>query len=210
MTSAKYNPRTPGHFLVLGFTLFYIAAAAIYFWIAGVREFLMYLIVLLIIVVAVTYTLKYSKLPIWALWGLSLLGLLHALGGGVKVHGDLLYNLILVPIINQGPNGITIWRFDQLVHPYGTFIAALVVYYFIAPGTKLSRIALGIVVALAAMGLGSLNEVVEFFAKLTIPNTDVGGYDNTLLDLCSNTLGSTVGALFATLRWGKTPPVDGV
>ena len=48
------------------------------------------------------------------------------------------------------------------------------------------------------MGLGSLNELIEFAATLTVPETNVGGYINTGWDLVSN----CVGALTAvTLIW---------
>jgi hypothetical protein len=195
-----------GRVLVLVFTLLYIAASGVYFYVAGVKEFIFYLFVLLVLVAFVGWTLPRTKLPTWSLWLLSILGLLHALGGGVKVHGDVLYNLILSPIINNGVNGITIWRYDQLVHPYGTAIAALIIYFFIARSAKLPRVWMVVLAALAAMGLGAMNEVIEFITKITLPHTDVGGYNNTALDLCSNLIGSTIGASFAALRWGKKPP----
>jgi hypothetical protein len=49
------------------------------------------------------------------------------------------------------------------------------------------------------MGLGALNEVVEFIAVLTLPETNVGGYINTGWDLVYNAIGATVGGL---LMWG--------
>ena len=39
------------------------------------------------------------------------------------------------------------------------------------------------------MGMGALNEVVEFMAVLNAPETGVGGYFNTALDLTFNMLG---------------------
>lgn len=194
--------------LVLVFTLLYIAAAGVFFLTSGVKEFTFYLLVLIVLVALVAWTLPRTKLPTWSLWLLSILGLLHALGGGVKVHGDVLYNYVIIPIVNNGANGITIWRFDQLVHPYGTAVAALIVYFFIARYSKLPRIWMVILAALAAMGLGAINEVIEFITKITIPHTDVGGYTNTALDLCSNMIGATVGAAIAALTWGKKPPVE--
>ena len=40
--------------------------------------------------------------------------------------------------------------------------------------------------AAAGSGFGALNEVVEFIAVLTIPETNVGGYENTGWDLVAN------------------------
>ncbi|KND47061.1 MAG: hypothetical protein AB199_01365 [Parcubacteria bacterium C7867-004] len=202
----EYKRATRGRMIVLTFTILYIAAAAVYFYTTGVKEFTLYLAVLLGLVAFVAWTLPRTKLPTWALWCLSILGLLHALGGGVIVNGDVLYNLVLIPIIDNGVNGVTIWRFDQLVHPFGTAIGAIIIYFFIARASKLPRVWMVVLAALAAMGLGALNEVIEFITKLTIPNTEVGGYSNTAIDLCANLIGSLVGAAFAALRWGKRPP----
>jgi hypothetical protein len=211
MTTKKTNRYAeyakPKYYVILAFTLLYMAAFGAYFLISGNTEFLFYLPVLLLIVLFVVLTLPVTKLPAWALWSISVLQLLHVAGGGVKVHGDVLYNLILVPIIDNGPNGVTIWRFDQLVHPYGSAVAALVIYFFLAPRTTLKNKWMIVIIALAAMGVGSLNEVLEFLTTVLIPgHTDVGGYDNTCLDLCSNLIGGTFGAWFATWLWGKNPP----
>ncbi len=203
---SEYKRSTRGRVLVLIFTLLYIAAAAVYFYSTGVKEFTMYLGVLLALIALVAWTLPRTKLPTWALWCLSVLGLLHALGGGVIVNGDVLYNFVLIPIVNNGLEGITLWRFDQLVHPYGTAIAAIIIYFFIARAAKLPRIWMVVIAALAAMGVGAINEVIEFITKLTIPHTEVGGYNNTAIDLCSNMIGAVIGAAFAALRWGKRPP----
>lgn len=49
------------------------------------------------------------------------------------------------------------------------------------------------------MGFGAANEIVEFIAVLTIPNTNVGGYENTGWDLVSNFAGSVIAATI--IRW---------
>ena len=41
------------------------------------------------------------------------------------------------------------------------------------------------------MGLGALNEVIEFFLTLTLPETNIGGYISTGWDLVSNLAGET-------------------
>jgi hypothetical protein len=48
--------------------------------------------------------------------------------------------------------------------------------------------------ATAGMGFGALNEVVEFFATLTVPETNVGGYENTGWDLVANAVGCILAA----------------
>ncbi len=64
-----------------------------------------------------------------------------------------------------------------------------------APNTK-PRVTLGIAIALIFMGtgLGALNEVIEFAATKLLPNTNVGGYENTAWDLVSNLTGATFAA----------------
>ena len=49
------------------------------------------------------------------------------------------------------------------------------------------------------MGLGALNEVVEFVAVLTMPETNVGGYTNTGWDLVSNLAGATAMGVYIRL-----------
>ncbi len=45
------------------------------------------------------------------------------------------------------------------------------------------------------MGLGALNESVEFIATITIPETNVGGCLNTGWDLVANAVGATLAAV---------------
>lgn len=206
MTDVPYTRATPENLIVLGFTLTYIAIAAYYFFTHEAVEFTFYLAILLVLVIGIAWMLPKWRLPLWALWAMSVLGLLHALGGGIHVNGQVLYDLVLIPLVNNGENGITIWRFDQLVHPYGTAVAALITYYYLVRHSSLPVRAIAVMAALAAMGVGSINEVIEFAAKITIPHTDVGGYYNTLLDLCANMIGAAVGVIGAAVKWGRVPP----
>jgi hypothetical protein len=52
-----------------------------------------------------------------------------------------------------------------------------------------------VLAAAAGLGFGALNEVIEFVATLTMPETNVGGYVNTGWDLVANTVGATVAVL---------------
>ena len=58
-----------------------------------------------------------------------------------------------------------------------------------------------IVAGSAALGLGALNEVIEFIATLTMA-TNVGGYVNTGWDLVANLVGVVV-AMVAVWRWDR-------
>jgi hypothetical protein len=56
-----------------------------------------------------------------------------------------------------------------------------------------------VLVAVAGMGLGAANEVIEFIAtRITV--TNVGGYVNTGWDLVYNALGAMLAAL--VIYWG--------
>jgi putative membrane protein len=54
------------------------------------------------------------------------------------------------------------------------------------------------------MGLGALNEMIEFSAVLMVPGTNVGGYYNTALDLVSNSIGAVIAIIaVAWSEWGR-------
>jgi uncharacterized membrane protein YjdF len=175
------------------FTLLYIAIAAYSLIREGNTEFLAYIAILILLLILGSYLVVRFDLPLWIPWLISILGALHVAGGGLIVHGDVLYNLVLIPIPNW--TGLTIWKFDQLVHPYGAFVVALITYALLARATLLSRMLLVGIAFMVANGAGALNEVVEFITKITVPNTDVGGYYNTALDLFFNMLGALIGSV---------------
>jgi hypothetical protein len=60
------------------------------------------------------------------------------------------------------------------------------------------------IVFCAGMGLGALNEVVEFVAVLTMPKTNVGGYVNTGWDLVANAVGALVAVVAIRVFWWRS------
>ena len=50
------------------------------------------------------------------------------------------------------------------------------------------------------MGLGALNEIIEFIAVLIIPETNVGGYVNTGWDLVANLTGCLFAGILILFR----------
>ncbi len=88
-------------------------------------------------------------------------------------------------------------KYDNVVHTFGFGITTWVCWQglraaFLQRGHAV-RPTLGLMVLVwaAGLGLGALNEVVEFFVTLTIPETNVGGYVNTGWDLVANLIGAT-------------------
>jgi hypothetical protein len=173
---------------------------------AGLRgnvEFVLYAVVVLGLAALLTVIHARAGLPVALLWCLSGWGLLHMLGGLVPVpagwptHGgfDVLYSLWIVP---------GRLKFDQLVHAYGFGTTAWLCWACLVAIGGGIRPTLGplVLCAAAAMGFGALNEVVEFAATLLLPETNVGGYENTGWDLVANAVGATAAMLIVRLRAG--------
>ena len=84
------------------------------------------------------------------------------------------------------------------MHAYGFAVAALVAWTALKAAVGEVRVTFGVAFAivLMGMGLGALNEVVEFIATILLPETNVGGYINTGWDLVANLVGATSAAVF--------------
>lgn len=192
--------------LIAVVTVAYVSAAGSFAFVGGNREFVFYIVVMLTMIVSIYLVHRRVGLSAGLLWCLSAWGLMHMAGGLAPVpeswptaNGSVLYNLWLIP---------GRLKYDQLVHAYGFGIAtwlcwqALSAGIFAGSGTRPAPSA-GLMVLCAAggMGFGALNEVIEFFATLMIPNTNVGGYLNTGWDLVANLVGSAVAAI---LIWATT------
>ena len=192
-----------GHWFILLFTLAYVLAYTIFYISIKNFEFLWYIFVLVFFFALIFFTLKKTKFDYLILWGLSIWGLLHLSGGGLIVNGDVLYNLQLINLFNVGDTSIL--KFDQFVHVFGFFITALVAFHLLKeqikgkPNWTLVYIAS----ALISMGLGVVNETVEFIATISIEQVNVGGYYNTSLDLIANAVGAFLAIFFMRLRKNK-------
>ena len=192
---------SPVRLSILAFTVAYTIAAGFYFSSIGNAEFLGYIAVITFLVVLGGCVLTHQCVPSWLLMLLSLVGLFHLLGAAVPVNGDILYNYVPFPIEN--PSGLTFIKFDQIVHTYGTLVAALLMYYFLKRDTSFHWLGIAVFAILGASGIGALNEIIEFLAKMTVPDTDVGGYYNTAVDLCVNLFGAVLGTLGAFVFWKR-------
>ena len=184
---------------VIFFSLTYMAAALASALFLKNKEFVFYFVIMCVMM-AVTWGVHRSiRLHPAALWGLSLWGLAHMAGGLTpipdawpRLGGRVLYNLWLIP---------NLLKYDQLVHAYGFGLTTWVCWQglqraFAHRGTTIRPTAgLLTLCAAAGMGLGALNEVIEFIAALTLQETNVGGYENTGWDLVSNLIGCREAAL---------------
>ncbi len=184
-----------GEIGIVIFTLGYLVAFSVYFIQTGNREFLLYVGVVMMVFALMFATLQRTRFSYAVLVGMSLWGLLHMAGGGLVVNGAVLYSLRLIPIFDRGDE-LFVLKFDQVVHFWGFGVTTLLAYDLLRHYLN-DRARYAVVypmVVLIGMGLGSLNEIVEFIAVLTFPETGVGGYGNTSLDMVFNTLGALTAA----------------
>ena len=201
--------QNPGERSLLLFQGWYLTLGGGLALVRGNAEFLLYVGVLLILTLTLLQLHSRCRFPLSLLWGMSLWGLAHLVGGLTPVpaawaatdEAPVLYSCMLIP-------GYI--KYDNLVHGLGSAMLMLLCWLIVKSG--LAR-ELGVpahsirprgyllaVAGLMALGLGALNEVLEFVAVLTIPETNVGGYENTGWDLVANLGGVLAGASFISLE----------
>ena len=121
------------------------------------------------------------------LWALACWGLLHMCGGLVPVGDDrVLYEVWLLPVV----------RFDHVVHAFGFGAAGVACWVAASRVAPFTGIAGFWVVVLGGTGLGAINELVEFLISQTVPDTKIGGYENTGWDLVANLVGCLVAGMW--------------
>jgi len=182
------------------FNLIYVGLFTAYYISIENYEFLWYVGVIASYVILIGSTLKTTKFSKTILWLLSFWGLVHMAGGGVQVNGAILYGLELIHIAGSGDAFVL--KFDQVVHFYGFFVTTFVIFHLLSRfvGVRRGLKTLLLVSVLSSIGLGAINEIVEFTAVLTFPETGVGGYFNTSIDLVFNTLGAITAAFILHFR----------
>jgi len=190
----------------MGFNALYILGFGLYYLLEQNLEFLWYVLVMVFFFVVLVVLMRQAQFPTPLLWGLSLWGLLHMAGGGVRIDDHVLYAQMLLPLVERGD--LMLLKYDQVVHMYGfavaTFLSHHLMIRYVQPAKR--GFAYFLLVALAGTGFGVLNEIVEFIAVLVVEDTGVGGYYNIALDLVFNTLGATIAAILI-YRFGKKLPV---
>lgn len=193
-----------GQFHILIFNLVYLVLSLFIFLSRKNYEFIMYVGVIIILLFVIILTNKRVYYPNVVLWLLSLWGVLHMLGGGLLLkNGTMrLYELILIPISSE----YSVFKYDQFVHIIGFGVATLLMYVLLGsylPKKITKWTSIGIVVIMAGLGVGALNEIVEFIATTLVPETGVGGYTNTSLDLVSDLFGAVFTFIYIKIKKGK-------
>jgi putative membrane protein len=195
------------HWGLISFNLLYVLVFAGYYLSIKNYEFLWYVAILLFFLILILATLKRTDFDRVILWGLSLWGLLHMAGGGVRVGDGVLYKFIVVDLVGSGESQIL--KFDQVVHFFGFGVATIVFYHllrsYLAQSQTVNWTVLYPLIVLGGMGLGALNEIIEFIAVVIFGQTGVGGYWNTALDLVFNLLGAIGGVIFIHFYYRRRP-----
>jgi hypothetical protein len=163
--------------------------------------FLSYVVVMAVLITSVILVHKRVNFSSGVLWELSAWGALHLAGGLVHVPEalaqkgslPLLYSWWLIP---------GVLKYDQVIHAFGFGITTWACWQILRAGIhqqtgKIPEPTFGLCLLSAAggMGFGALNEVVEFFATLLLPVTNIGDYTNTGWDLVSNLIGCALAAV---------------
>lgn len=186
---------------VAGFVLAYMAVGvglAVAYW---NYEFIYYGLVMVGLISLAALVDRRVQFSQTALWGLAIWGLMHLAGGLVAVPEQFVEAGLQLTLYNLRPMP---WlpKFDQLVHAFGFGICAIAAHEALNVHLQ-RRLQLDIsgitTLFLISMGLGAVNEVIEFTATLLLPETNVGGYINTGWDLISNGTGAALGIIF--LGW---------
>lgn len=159
----------------------------------GNYEFVVYAAVLYIATFVIYKLAKKISFSQWALWGYATWAILHLFGGGLSIGGTRLYDLILINIVGEPYN---IFKYDQFVH----FFCYVAIGLLLSEACKQLKILKGkfgyFIVILAALGVGAVNEIIEFGAVVFLDAAEeVGGYFNTALDLVFNSIGAIIGVL---------------
>ena len=165
-------------------------------------EFIAYIIVILFFLWLIGTTINKVQYSLASLVGLTIWSGLHMAGGGIMIGESRLYDVMLIPLSQTLP----IFRYDQFVHIWGFGSSTLVMFCLLRrPLVKPFKhpIALSIVVVMAGLGVGALNEIVEFGVSAIVDESGVGGYLNTSLDLCANLIGAMLGLIYIHLRYLK-------
>jgi len=175
----------------------YVAGFAVFGLLTGSRLTVPYVLIVASGAVGVALLDARVNLSRTALVGLALWGAGHLAGGIVELDGDrILYNGLFTRWIH----------FDNAVHfvGFGTagMVAWEVVRRWIAVDAEPHRLAVVATVALLGMGVGAVNEVVEFALTHLLEETEVGGFQNTGRDLVANMLGGVTAGVIVSRRPG--------
>lgn len=179
--------------IVLGFGAYYVQSLN--------YEFLAYVATIAVVIGLLYGTLRYSRFPTYIFAGVTVWGLMHMLGGSVQVDEGVLYAWKIIPIFDGGGE-FYILKYDQVVHAFLYGVVGLMFYHLLREvvGIRTHDLLIAFVAIFAAAGFSIINEIIEFLAAVNLPETGVGGYHNTVLDMIFNLTGALLSVLVYRLN----------
>jgi putative membrane protein len=190
----------PGHIVLLIINISLLVVFGTIFLLKKNYEFAIYVGVIIVCLALICLTFFRVRYSTSTLFSLTIWSFMHMAGGGVYINDVRLYDIILIPLSQTYP----ILRYDQLVHIFGFAAATLTMFDLLRPLLKENLqhfVAISIVVTMAGLGVGAFNEIVEALVAASLPQSGVGGYVNTALDLISDFLGAILAMVFIKLRY---------
>jgi uncharacterized membrane protein YjdF len=178
--------------LTVFFAAYYVLLIA-YGVATGAGQTVFYVIFLLGAALVVATLYAHARLSTVVLWGLALWGLSHMIGGIIELGGVTLY---------ERPLGAEELRFDKVVHFFGFGFATLAAYELLrhGQGDAAPTKAVAITAAFVGLGVGAVNETIEFLITLLPGESNVGGFSNTGWDLVANAAGAAVASVISLAR----------
>ncbi len=181
--------------IVLGFGWFYGTALN--------YEFLAYVGSIAVIMAVLFGTLHLTRFGGGIIAGVTAWALMHMLGGSVQTADGVLYAWKIFPFFDGGGE-FYILKFDQVVHAFLYGVVALMFFHLLRQvvGIKTHMWFIAFVAIFASAGFSIINEIIEFLAVVVLPETGVGGYYNTVLDMIFNLAGALV-AVVGCVLWRR-------
>ena len=178
--------------VIVYFTSIYTAVFSLNALLRGNVEFIYYTALMIMSISIILVIHKRMHFYPVVLMLLSIVGLLHLLGGNIHVFDVRLYDFYPVP---------GIFRYDNFVHTLGSGVMVMLAHALLTPvlndGFEERSGYFILLLVVVGMCLGSINDLVEFGAVLIFNvGQQVGDYTNTLLDLTFNTIGSVLMACY--------------
>ena len=180
------------------FFVVYYAALVVYGVTTGAGQTHFYAVFVLIAAAVVASLYAGTRLSTLVLWGLALWGLSHMVGGIVEVGGVTIY---------ERPTDTGEFRFDKVVHFFGFGFATLAAYELLLrdESPAASAKATAVTAAFVGLGIGAVNETIEFLITRLPFESNVGGFSNTGWDLVANATGAISASVVGYLRVGGEP-----
>jgi hypothetical protein len=183
----------------VAFTLTYVVAFLTYGLAIEADLAVSYTVIVLALGLVLMRVQHTVQMPAWVLWLMTAWGFGHMAGGIVPAsHDRTLYNVVLLPF--------DLLKYDQMIHAIGFGTATVICGFVMLRWLPQHRFTVGqaFFVVLAGLGIGAINEIVEFAFTKTLPDTNVGGYENTSWDLVADVTGGLVAAAWFLWRQRRT------